>query len=303
VCGSASSRTVYAEARDPITGDAFRVDRCGQCGVAYTAPRPVALDRYYPQRYRSYGPAVLAVLGALYGLRVRRWARLRAGGGSVLEVGCGPGLMLAQFRRRGWRALGIERNEAAAETGRRLLGVEIVATPVEELPEEARFDLIVLFHVLEHIAAPVALLEQCARRLAPGGRVIVNVPNFASWQSRFGGPRWLNLDVPRHLVHYTPETLAGTFERAGLRMESVSYASLEHDPYGWIESAISRWTGRHNTLTRYLMGLDPLSVRVALAFLLGAVMAVPAVALAGASWAAGSGAVMEAIAAVGPEHK
>src|SRR6266436_9019338 len=91
---------------------------------------------------------------------------LKPEGGSVLEVGCGPGLMLAAFRRRGWRVFGIERNEAAAETARQTLGPNTIATSMEGLPADARFDLIVLFQVLEHIGEPVALLREYANLLA-----------------------------------------------------------------------------------------------------------------------------------------
>jgi SAM-dependent methyltransferase len=231
-----------------------------------------------------------------YNWRVSRWARAKSGPGSVLEIGCGPGLMLQAFRRHGWSALGIERNEAMAQTARRSPGLEIVTTPVEDLPADRRFDLIIMFQVLEHVGDPVPLLRECARRLAPGGRLVTNVPNFASWQSRFAGPSWLHLDVPRHLIHFTPQTLAATLERAGLRLASLRFASPEHDPYGWVESTLSRLTGRLNTLTRYLMGLDPLGPAVVLSFAAGAVLALPAALLALASWLARSGALMEATA-------
>lgn len=297
VCGARGGRPVHAKVRDPITLEPFRIVECAACGVVYTGPRPLSLERYYPERYRGYGPLVTRILGFLYDLRVARWVRLEPAGGSVLEIGCGPGLMLAAFRRRGWRVLGIERNAVMADEARRTHGVEVVTTPVEALPSDARFDLIVMFNALEHIGEPVELLRECAGRLTPGGRLIVSLPNFASWQSRFAGPYWLHLDPPRHLVHFTPRTLAATLERAGLTLVETRFVSLEHDPYGWVESTIGRLTGRANTLTRFLMGLDPWSPAVLLSFLLGALLAIPAVLLAVASWLAGSGALMEVTAA------
>ena len=296
VCGIDKGRPVFAQAVDPITSDMFRILQCPACGVSYTAPRPATLDRYYPRRYRGYGPLVTRVLKSFYDLRVGRWSRLRPQGGSMLEVGCGLGLMLAAFRRQGWRVLGIERNEATAETVRRTQNVDVVTTPVEELPADARFDLIVMFHVLEHIAQPIDLLRECASRLAPDGLLITNVPNFASWQARFAGPRWLHLDPPRHLIHFTPVTLAATLERAGLKLMAISYASPEHDPYGWVESALNRITGRSNTLTRFLMGLDPFTPSVLISLLLGALLTLPALLLAALSWPARRGALIEVIA-------
>jgi 2-polyprenyl-3-methyl-5-hydroxy-6-metoxy-1,4-benzoquinol methylase len=297
VCGANQSSTIYADARDPITLDHFRVMRCSVCSTAFTAPRPASLDRYYPSRYRAYGTVVTRVLRTLYDLRVSRWTRLKPEGASVLEVGCGPGLMLAAFKRRGWRVLGIERNEAAAEMGRTRFAVEIVSTSIEELPADLRFDLIILFQVLEHIGEPVALLNECGKRLAPGGNLIINVPNFGSWQAWFAGSKWLHLDVPRHLVHYTPQTLATTLDRAGFRLSSLSFASLEHDPYGWVESTSNLITRRPNTLTRFLMGLDRFGLGTILSILLGVVLLPFAVILSIASWVAKKGALIQATAA------
>jgi SAM-dependent methyltransferase len=287
---------IYREARDPITQDSFQIVECSNCFTSYTSPRPTSLERYYPQRYREFGRLVTRILRVFYNARVFRWARVKSTGGSVLEVGCGPGLMLEAFSRRGWRAVGIERNEEIAEKARRTLGLDISAKPVAALSMDARFDLIIMFHVLEHIADPVTLFRESAKRLAPGGRIIINVPNFASWQSQFAGAKWLHLDPPRHLIHFTPETLAGALKRAGLKVAEVSFVSFEHDPYGWVESTINLLTGRRNTLTRFLMGLDAFGPVVLLSLLLGTVLAPPALILALASWLAKRGGLMEAVA-------
>lgn len=296
VCGASQSRVVYPEARDPITLDSFRISECDSCHVGFTEPRPSLMHRYYPPRYRGYSPLVMRTLEAFYGARVARWASAKSSRGSVLEIGCGPGLMLAAFSHRGWKTLGIERNEEAAARARCVPGVEIMSAPLEQLPADARFDLIIMFQVLEHIRDPVALLKECARRLAPNGQLIVSVPNFSSWQSRFAGPRWLHLDVPRHLLHFNPQTLASTFERAGLKLSEVRYESFEHDPYGWVESTLNRITGQSNTLTRFLMGIEPFSGRVAFSLVLGLILATPALCLSMISWAFRNGALMEATA-------
>jgi SAM-dependent methyltransferase len=273
--------------------DRFRILGCS-CGLAYTETHFGDVDRYYPGKYRTYGSVVTRLLGFLYDIRVSRWSRFRPSGGSILEIGCGSGLMLAAFRRRGWRVLGLERTEQMAEIGRRAHGLEIAAVPLEKLSKSASFDLIVLFNVLEHIDDPLSLLKECASRLAQNGLLIIVVPNFSSWQARIAGPKWFHLDVPRHLIHFTPETLRAILGRAGLKITSLGFASPEHDPYGWVESTISIITGRNNTLTRFLMGLDRFSPRTLLAFVLGALLLPAAVILAFTSWMAGRGALMEA---------
>ena len=296
MCGAMPERVLYPLVRDPITAAVFQVVACASCGLAYTSPRPLDPEPFYPRSYRAFGPVVTRALTMFYRMRVRRWSRSQSRPGSLLEIGCGPGLMLQAFRERGWNVLGIERNQAVAERARSSLGLDIVSAPVASLPPDSRFDLILLFQVLEHLAEPLPLLRDCACRLAPGGRLLINVPNFASWQSRFAGPAWMHLDVPRHLIHFTPKTLGGTLERAGLRLAALRFDSPEHDPYGWVESAISRFGGRPNRLTRRLIGLDPLGPAAILSFAAGALLAFPAALLAGASWLARSGALMEATA-------
>jgi SAM-dependent methyltransferase len=204
--------------------------------------------------------------------------------------------MLGEFRRHGWRAMGIERNEAAAAQARQVPGIEVVSTGIETLPHDAKFEIIVVFHALEHMSEPASTLRACAQRLTTNGRLIINVPNFASWQARFFGPTWMHLDVPRHVVHFTPATLVAALRRAGLELDAMSSISWEHDPYGWIESAVSRLTGRANTITRYLMGLDRFDGAVALAAGLAMLLAPPALALSLFSWLGGHGATMEIIA-------
>ena len=141
-------------------------------------------------------------------------------------------------------------------------------------------------------------MRSYAKRLAPGENIIGNVPNFSNWQSRFAGLKWWHLDLPRHVVHFTPQTLAATLERAGLKLVDLGFASPEHDPYGRMESTINRLTRRANPLTRFFMGLDPFGPAVLLSFFLAAVLFLPALLLAAASWLAGSGALRQATAVV-----
>lgn len=278
---------------DHITHDAFEIRKCIACGVRFTAPPPAGMDRYYPSRYRGYGGLTKAVLQTLYRIRVRSWMRAAGGPGEVLEVGCGPGFMLDALRRHGWRVMGVERTEATARQARERFGLEVVAGDVEAVPRHRLFDLVVMFQVLEHMPAPHHVLEACAARLKPGGRLIVAVPNAASWQARVSGPYWVHLDAPRHLFHFTPESLRRQFERAGLTVTRTRFISFEHDPYGWVESIISRCTRRQNVLTRFLMGIDAASVRALSSLAVAVVLAVPATLLAMVSWAAGQGAIME----------
>ena len=297
VCGSAEQGRVLFPAADYITGERFTVRRCDACGCAMTVPQPRAMERFYPRRYRRYSRLTTACLTRLYRWRVRGWAKRLGRPGDALEVGCGGGWMLQALRERGWSVVGTERSvESASEaaSGKRL---PVFVGALDALRPGPRFDVVILFHVLEHLEDPVAALRSCAGLLRPGGRVVVAVPNWGSWQARFFGPAWFHLDVPRHLWHFSPRTLSRALEASRLRMEDVSFASFEHDPYGWVQSALNRMGFPHNLLTELIMGggsHGTAPAAVALMGVIGALLVVPSLLLSAASWVARSGAVMEA---------
>lgn len=292
VCHSLAYTTLVATAPDPITLDLFQIVRCLDCGLDYTYPRPKDLDRYYPPRYRKYNHLVMSLLDFLYKMRVNRWAREIHGTGSVLEVGCGAGLMLRAFRNQGWRAVGLERNEELASEARRH-NIEVTSKPLSQLDEDGAYDLIILFNVLEHIGEPIPLLRECARLLKPGGRVIISLQNIDCWQAHFAGGLWSHLDPPRHLIHFSPKTLRNALISVGLTVSSIRFISLEHDPYGWLESINNRLLPRQNVMTRYLMGIDRASALLVIAFMLSTLLVLPAFLLSIASWIAGKGSIME----------
>lgn len=294
-CGEPLADGRRIASRDYVTGDPFDVAICSGCNTGWTTPVPGNLDPYYPRTYRRYNAWVARVLSVLYGWRVSRWCRLYPKPGAALEVGCGDGVMLHALRSRGWKVCGTERTEAMAATARDRYGIRMYVDPEGPQAGHDRFDLIILFQVLEHLSDPVAALKRAAALLGDGGRIVVGVPNRASWQAAFGRGAWFHLDVPRHLVHFTPAALAATAAQAGLRVETVGFVSPEHDPYGWVQTILNRWAGNANRLSLLLMGAEAWRIRDLVT--LAAVMAIGpvAVALALVSWPCRRGAVMEAI--------
>lgn len=164
----------------------------------------------------------------------------------------------------------------------------------------SRFRLIVLFQVLEHMADPVSTLQKSAELLEPGGVMVVAVPNAGSWQARFFGRSWFHLDVPRHLHHFSARALGRALQNAGLKVVRTRVTSPEHDPYGVLQSLLN-WMGfKQNLLTKLLMGMrdhDVSTEEVSLVIVVAALLVVPSLAISMASWAFGSGAILETWAA------
>jgi SAM-dependent methyltransferase len=292
VCSASTTRCLYPDARDYVTRHAFQVHVCDVCRTAFTFPVPDRMDEYYPARYRRFTRPALATLKALYRIRAKGWDRSSAKPGTVLELGCGDGLMLQALAERGWRVMGTERTEESARFARES-GIDVLVDSHDPWPRDRRFDLVIMFQVLEHLPDPVQRLTRCRGLLNEGGRIIVGVPNFGSWQSEWAREHWFHLDVPRHLVHLSPGALRAAAEQAGLRVESLSFRSFEHDPYGWIQSCLNV-CGNENRLTRLLMRMTRFRPKDTLTLLAAGILVLPAILLSMISWGMGRGALMEA---------
>jgi SAM-dependent methyltransferase len=259
-----SSQEILFPADDYVTGDHFEIRRCGRCGLAFTwpSPEPAAMGRYYPDAYyggagekRFTGP-VEAAQRLLYGPRARRVERLAGGRpGRVLDVGCGRGFLLDAFRRRGWSAEGTELSEASSRHAREVLGLRVHLGTVQELGLPAgSFDAVTIWHVLEHVTDPGAVLAEVHRLLRPGGALLVAVPNFGSLEARATRAGWFHLDVPRHLLQFTPATLRGALSEAGFVEAGASWFAPEYDAFSFVQSAENRLGLRANLLYDLLRG-------------------------------------------------
>lgn len=151
---------------------------------------------------------------------------------SVLDFGCGDGGFLVAASAEGWRATGVEMKPEHA----RFKGLE-VAERIEDTA--GPFDLITLWHSLEHVRSPREVLGALSARLARRGRVVVAVPNLDSQQARFFGAKWFHLDVPRHLFHFTPTALVRLFDIHGLKVVHKWNLETEIDLFGWTQSVLN----------------------------------------------------------------
>ena len=118
----------------------------------------------------------------------------------------------------------------------------------------ASFDAVVLWHVLEHLTDPTKTLVEVERLLRPGGTLLVGVPNFGSFEARLCQDKWFHLDVPRHLAHFTPDSLVKALEQAGLRWCGRGAFAPEYDVFSFVQSLLNCACLRHNYLYNLLRG-------------------------------------------------
>jgi len=137
-------------------------------------------------------------------------------------------------------------------------GATLHLGPLDRQPFAPRsFHLITLWHVLEHLADPGPVLQQLSGLLAPGGLLVIAVPNIGSLQARLFGANWFHLDLPRHLWHFSPWSLEPLWRSAGLQSVSESGLSAEQNPFGFVQSLLNRLLpGSPNRLYKAMQG-DP----------------------------------------------
>ena len=133
----------------------------------------------------------------------------------VLEVGCATGkIALALAAARGWQVAGIEPAPAAAERAR-AAGLETHTGTLDDYAGPAGFDAVLFVHVLEHLPDPLAALARARELLAPGGRLVVALPNAEAFERRLFAGAWDGWDLPRHVHHFGPASLCALLARAG----------------------------------------------------------------------------------------
>jgi SAM-dependent methyltransferase len=135
--------------------------------------------------------------------------------GRLLDVGCGPGLLLDEARARGYETVGLELSRESARHAREHLGLDVREAPLEEFDEREAFDVVVLADVIEHLDDPVGGIERCASLLRPGGVLCVVTPDPSSLTARLAGARWWGF-VPAHTCLLPRATLRELLVAAGL---------------------------------------------------------------------------------------
>ncbi len=246
ICGAERSRAVLQ-----VEGIDSPIVCCAGCGLGRY--RPMLADEeiqsFYPEDYYGEPGTKFRPLleRAVRAVAARHIAFLCGGlprDAAILDVGCGRGVLLSPLADRGYRVFGVEANERAVQGADPRAQIRIATRLSEAGFEPESFDLIVIWHVLEHMVDPFDAMSACARMLKTGGRLIVAVPNYGSWQARWSGKDWFHLDPPRHLYHFPCSALEKLCEKHGLTVASSHHFSLRQNPFGWIQSALNRFGRR-----------------------------------------------------------
>lgn len=237
VC-SASNLKNHKVVKDfSVSKESFNIMICENCNFQFTNPRPDAneIGKYYQSdEYISHSDKANSPINFIYKV-ARKYALAskrklintiaKHKKGRILDYGCGTGYFLETMKENGWKTYGIEPNDQARELAK---SKSKVKEKIDDLNlKNKKFDIITLWHVLEHIHDINNTIKILKTILKEKGKIIVAVPNIESYEQTVFQEEWAAYDVPRHLYHFSQETMKTLMLKHGLKVKKVYPMKLD----------------------------------------------------------------------------
>jgi SAM-dependent methyltransferase len=231
-CGSSKTTTEF-------TVNRFRHVRCRDCGMVYVNPRlreEITHDLYQEDPYTEFYrikliPSIEYRRNVLGETKYRQLAAHFDHPGRVLDIGCGLGEVLSVFKEHGWACTGIEFNPFAADYARTQFGLQVINRSIYDFDATNRYDLIMLWGVLEHFYDPNRILRKIHALLEEGGRLLVEVPSADSvlvrYYERTQRPVDRIIEGDRHIMLFSLRGLTGMLARAGFSVVDLRSNGLD----------------------------------------------------------------------------
>jgi len=262
LCNGLKARILFST-KTPISE--FHLVQCKICELTRTLPLPsddsLNVNGIFNQHGRGVNkfiPTVQKIRNELKRLRAKYCLSLipySVQTPKILDVGCAEGSLLNAFQRYGCQCWGVEHPLYPSQ---RFLNSDRIAYFQGDFQDislpEGQFDLIILWHVLEHMGSPRLIMGRLYRLLAPDGIIIVAVPNFSSLEARRLKQAWFHLDVPWHKYHYNDRSLGYLMKKSRLRIIRRSTLCFEQGPYGLIQSVLNAMGWLKNEFYEALKG-------------------------------------------------
>ena len=232
LCGGQQLEHAFTCTDYYASGEEFEVVRCVHCGFMMTQNAPVEAEigKYYETPdYISHSDTRKGLMNRIYH-EVRRYMLGRKASlvehasrmkrGQLLDYGTGTGYFPQTMRQRGWYVKAIEKNAKARAFAREHFNLEVEAEEALQAYPDASFDVITLWHVMEHLEHLNEMWQTLSRLLKERGVLVVAVPNPSSKDAEMYQEGWAAYDVPRHLWHFTPSVMQQFGAKHGFVLES-----------------------------------------------------------------------------------
>lgn len=249
-CQATTIQPVLAVQDYTVSQEVFSVWHCASCTHRFTqdVPAAAAIGRYYQsENYISHTNTSKGLVNRLYHL-VRNYtlgSKMKLvqsvsgrNTGTLLDVGAGVGAFAAFMREKGWQVTGLEPDGETRKRAQEQHRITLQdSADLFQLPV-AHFDVITMWHVLEHVHQLDDYIQQLKALLKPGGVLLIAVPNYTSHDASYYQAHWAAYDVPRHLYHFSPASMRTLLQRHGLAVKATRpmwfdsfYVSLLSEKY------------------------------------------------------------------------
>ncbi|MDH0659704.1 class I SAM-dependent methyltransferase [Empedobacter sp. GD03865] len=218
-----------------LTGEKFEIYEDSETEVLYTLPQPIEnLGKYYESKnYISHTDGKKSIFERFYqmakSINLNNKLELinKVGNGKkILDYGCGVGDFLEHLQKNGYDVLGMEPNDSARRIAQSKVGIEkVTSTELEQNTE--KYDIITLWHVLEHIPNLNEIIGELKNHLTDNGVLIIAVPNHQSYDAKYYGKYWAAYDVPRHLWHFSDKSMSNLLSNFGMKIDKISPMKLD----------------------------------------------------------------------------
>lgn len=236
VCGGEDLQHLLSSKDNTVSQQVFELRQCQTCKLGITTPRPADEDlhQYYlSDDYISHSNKGKTLVDKVYLIArsfTLKWKlRIVQQGGTtpdkILDYGCGTGEFLSACKTAGWTTVGVEPSPAAREQAK-----TITASPVYESLQSVtddNFTVITLWHVLEHVSNLDQTLSLLKSKLTENGTIFIAVPNHSSWDSQHYKEHWAGYDTPRHLWHFSRETMRTLITKNGMTVTGTIPMKLD----------------------------------------------------------------------------
>ncbi len=240
VCKSADITFALKAKDETVSKEYFEIWQCNNCKLRFTqdVPDEKSIGSYYQSSaYISHSNTSKGLVNKLYHtvrsftLQSKRKLIEKSSSkkkGNLLDIGAGTGAFASTLKNRGWNVTALEPDETARANALKDFGIELQPTENLFSLQPKTFDVITLWHVLEHVHHLHKYLDTFFSLLVDGGTLIIAVPNYTSYDAKTYAYNWAAYDVPRHLYHFSPESMQ-------LLLNAHHFKSMQQKPM-WFDS-------------------------------------------------------------------
>ncbi|APA64294.1 class I SAM-dependent methyltransferase [Maribacter sp. 1_2014MBL_MicDiv] len=255
-----NSNKIYLETTDHlVSNEKFRLEYLTETDMLVTQPIPENLINYYESNnYISHKDEAKTLLEKVY-QTVKKIALKRKlelinkydnTSKTILDIGCGTGEFLITARKNNWNTVGVEINDEARNKSSKK---NITTYKVIEEVKSSQFNIITLWHVLEHLKDLNGTITKISSLLDTDGTLVIAVPNYKSYDANYYKEYWAAYDTPRHLWHFSQKSISTIFEKHNLKV--VRTLPMYFDSY-YVSLLSEKYkTGKSNYFKAFYRGM------------------------------------------------